>query len=217
MKGSTRKSASVFDPLCYGVELPYQAVLYPLGFRMDLTTNSQGVIQAAEEDWSGFPLLFDDRTLEVRVAVSNDDQARTLSHQPDLESAAPLVGARVRPAQLRRLRHRKRILLLLDCASRCSQPRLFPVFLSEDSCAGSPLAHAPHTDSCSLCGAERPSRAAVRCLGCRQNLPSLRLRTPRVDIYYRRSQLTGAELERASGPGQSASHAFSRYSCRHLP
>jgi len=75
MKGSTRKSAPVFDPLCYGVELPYQAVLYPLGFRMDLTTNSQDVIQAAEEDWSGFPLLFDDRALEVRVAASNDDQA----------------------------------------------------------------------------------------------------------------------------------------------
>ncbi len=42
---------------------------------MDLTTNSQDVIQAAEEDWSGFPSLFDNRTLEVRVAISNDDKA----------------------------------------------------------------------------------------------------------------------------------------------
>jgi hypothetical protein len=75
MNPSTGKPAPVLDPLCYGVELPYATVLYPLGFRMDLTTNSHEVIKAAEEDWAGFPLLFDDRTIELRVAVSNDDQA----------------------------------------------------------------------------------------------------------------------------------------------
>ncbi|MBZ5593832.1 MAG: hypothetical protein LAP39_16460 [Acidobacteriia bacterium] len=75
MNSSTGKSAPVLDPLCYGVDLPCQTVLYPLGFRMDLATNSQEVIQSAEQDWAGFPSLFDDRTLEIRVAVSNDHQA----------------------------------------------------------------------------------------------------------------------------------------------
>jgi len=62
----------VLDPLCYGIDLPYKTVLYPLGFRLDLITNSQEVIRAAENDWGGFPLLFHDRTLEQRVAVSDD-------------------------------------------------------------------------------------------------------------------------------------------------
>ena len=75
MKPGAGKNPPVYDPLCYGVELPFQTVLNPLGFRMELTTNSQEVIQAIEEDWSGFPLLFHDRSLQIRVAVSNDDQA----------------------------------------------------------------------------------------------------------------------------------------------
>ncbi|HVP45014.1 MAG TPA: hypothetical protein VMT32_00475 [Bryobacteraceae bacterium] len=65
----------MLDPLCYGIDLPYKTVLYPLGFRLDLITNSQEVTRAAEDDWAGFPLLFHDRTLEQRVVVSNDDQA----------------------------------------------------------------------------------------------------------------------------------------------
>ena len=75
MKPGASQPTPVLDPLGYGVHLPYTTVLYPLGFRLDLVTNSQEVIQAAADDWASFPLLFHDRTLEVKVAVSNDDQA----------------------------------------------------------------------------------------------------------------------------------------------
>jgi hypothetical protein len=64
----------VYDPLQYGIDLPYETTLYPLGFRLQLITNSREIIQAAEEDWAVFPLLFEDRTLEIRVAVSDDEQ-----------------------------------------------------------------------------------------------------------------------------------------------
>src|SRR5579863_7612557 len=75
MKPGTIDHAAVFDPLCYAVELPFQSVFYPFGFRMHLATNSQEVIQAAEKYWDGFPARFHDRTLEIRVAVSDDQEA----------------------------------------------------------------------------------------------------------------------------------------------
>jgi hypothetical protein len=72
-------SAPVFDPFCYSVELPHEKVFYPFGFRMQLITNSLDVLQVAEESWGGFPLLFDDKSLELRVAVSDDEQAPSAS------------------------------------------------------------------------------------------------------------------------------------------
>ena len=64
-----------YDPLCYSVNLPLETILYPLGFRLQLSTNSPEIIQAAEEQWSDFPSLFHDRLIEIRVAVSDDEQA----------------------------------------------------------------------------------------------------------------------------------------------
>lgn len=65
----------IYDPLCYSVDLPFETVLHPLGFRMQLSTNSREIIQAAEAQWAEFPPLFDDRLIEIRVAVSDDEQA----------------------------------------------------------------------------------------------------------------------------------------------
>lgn len=64
-----------YDPLCYSVELPFEIVLHPLGFRLQLSTNSAEVIQAAQEQWAEFPSLFHDRLIEIRVVVSDDEQA----------------------------------------------------------------------------------------------------------------------------------------------
>jgi hypothetical protein len=68
-------SAPVFDPFCYSVELPYRKVYYPFGFRLQLITNSLDVLKVADESWGGFPLLFDDKSLELRMVVSDDQQA----------------------------------------------------------------------------------------------------------------------------------------------
>ncbi|HUJ22480.1 MAG TPA: hypothetical protein VLX58_13190 [Bryobacteraceae bacterium] len=79
MNSSTGISVPVFDPFSYGVELPYERVLYPFGFRMQLTTNCHDVMRVAEENWSGFPLLFEDKSIELRMVVSDDQQAPSAS------------------------------------------------------------------------------------------------------------------------------------------
>ncbi len=65
----------MFDPFRYRVELPFRAELHPLGFGFELLTNSQEVLQAAREGWDGFPPMFPDPTLQVRVVVALDDPA----------------------------------------------------------------------------------------------------------------------------------------------
>jgi hypothetical protein len=75
VKPASERTAPVYDPLCHGVDLPEETVLHPLGFRMQLSTNSVEVIRAAEEQWAEFPPLFHDRRIEIRVAVSDDEQA----------------------------------------------------------------------------------------------------------------------------------------------
>ena len=72
-------SAPVYDPFCYSVELPHERVYYPFGFRMRVVTNSLDILQVADESWGGFPLLFDDKSLELRLAVSDDQQAPSAS------------------------------------------------------------------------------------------------------------------------------------------
>lgn len=79
MNSTTGILAPVFDPFCYGVELPYQRVLYPLGFRLQLITNSLDVVHVAEESWGGFPSLFEDKSIELRAVVSDDRQAPSAS------------------------------------------------------------------------------------------------------------------------------------------
>lgn len=64
-----------YDPLCHAVALPFESVLHPLGFRLQLNTNSQEIVQAATEQWADFPSLFPGRDLEIRVAVSDDEHA----------------------------------------------------------------------------------------------------------------------------------------------
>lgn len=73
-EGKTPRPA-VFDPFQYRVELPLRADLYPLGFGLELLTNSKEVLQAAREGWDGFPRLFPDPALQVRVAVAEDHPA----------------------------------------------------------------------------------------------------------------------------------------------
>ena len=72
-------SAPVFDPLCYSVDLPHEKVYYPFGFRQQLITNCLDILRVAEEDWGGFPLLFDDKSLELRMVVSDDQQGPSAS------------------------------------------------------------------------------------------------------------------------------------------
>jgi hypothetical protein len=57
------------DPYLYHAEMPLTAVYYPLGFPLELTTNSENVLVAAEESWSGFTQQFSTPTIQLKVGV----------------------------------------------------------------------------------------------------------------------------------------------------
>jgi|SRR5579864_929947 len=76
MSQTTSVVAPIFDPFGYGIELPLETEVNAHGFLMRVITNSPHVIQTAEETWSGFPLLFTDHSLEFRVVVSDNEQAK---------------------------------------------------------------------------------------------------------------------------------------------
>ena len=57
------------DPLWHEIELPLCGVYHPLGFRLNLATNSRHVLQAAHEAWSSYAPEFDRQPLEIRVIV----------------------------------------------------------------------------------------------------------------------------------------------------
>jgi hypothetical protein len=57
------------DVLGVRTELPFTGRFYPLGFPLDLATNSADVIEAAEESWSGQRQEFEAPPLTMRVVV----------------------------------------------------------------------------------------------------------------------------------------------------
>ena len=72
-------SAAVYDPLGYGIDLPYRKEFFPFGFRLLVITNSPDVLEVAGESWGSFPLLFHDKSIELRMVVSGDPQSPSQS------------------------------------------------------------------------------------------------------------------------------------------
>lgn len=77
MKASGRELGSIgtFDPYLYHAEMPLSAVYYPLGFPLELTTNSEEVLEAADESWGLFRQQFDTPALRLRIGVLADGPA----------------------------------------------------------------------------------------------------------------------------------------------
>jgi len=57
------------DPLLCKVSLPLQAVFYPLGFAVEISTNSQSVLDAAEESWGALRQRYAGSPLRLRIGV----------------------------------------------------------------------------------------------------------------------------------------------------
>ncbi len=57
------------DPLFYDLELPVRALYHPLGFSVEIATNSEQVLAAAEESWGHFRRVFDEPPAQLRIAV----------------------------------------------------------------------------------------------------------------------------------------------------
>jgi hypothetical protein len=67
-----RKEEAVADPLLGRVELPLRAVYYPLGFAVEITTNSPAILHAASESWGHLYQRHAGDTLHLRIGVTND-------------------------------------------------------------------------------------------------------------------------------------------------
>jgi hypothetical protein len=67
------KSVNPFDPYLYNMAMPLTAVFHPLGFPLELTTNSQEVMECAEESWGAFSQQFEIPALQFQVGVLEDE------------------------------------------------------------------------------------------------------------------------------------------------
>ncbi|MBZ5611413.1 MAG: hypothetical protein LAP38_24385 [Acidobacteriia bacterium] len=61
------------DPVHCEFELPLRRTFYPLGFPLQLETNSPDVIEAASEGWGQFSQAFDETAVRMSLAVSESD------------------------------------------------------------------------------------------------------------------------------------------------
>lgn len=77
------------DPLLHGVELPLFATCYPVGFRVNIATNSRDVLEAAEESWGHYRPEFECGPLEFRVIVRPEGE---LALQPSHRSQGHLYS-----------------------------------------------------------------------------------------------------------------------------
>lgn len=60
---------SVLDPLLSDFELPLRAVYHPLGFSVEIATNSKEVLAGAEESWGHFRKIFSEPAVQLRIGV----------------------------------------------------------------------------------------------------------------------------------------------------
>jgi len=76
--GATPEVAVPHDPLLCNMRMPLHTVLYPLGFPLEITTNSPAVIAAARESWGHFPEAFAERPVHLRVGVVGSGNGASL-------------------------------------------------------------------------------------------------------------------------------------------
>lgn len=69
-----------FDNVAPQLDLPLRRRLYPLGFPLDIETNSEDVLAAASEGWGLFPQAFEEPAVRIALGM--------------IESEAPAVNAR---------------------------------------------------------------------------------------------------------------------------
>ena len=60
------------DPLLYNLPLPLERVYFPMGFPVNIATNSEAVLLASQEIWSLFRQRFPEAPAKVRFIVSEE-------------------------------------------------------------------------------------------------------------------------------------------------
>jgi hypothetical protein len=69
--GPEREQETLCDPLAERVSLPIRRTFCPLGFPLEIATNSAEVIEAARESWGSFPREFARTPIRIRVVVED--------------------------------------------------------------------------------------------------------------------------------------------------
>lgn len=77
------------DPLVHDIDLPLTATHYPLGFRVDLASNSREVMECAADAWQRYEPAFDRRPMELRIVVRGDGPAAA---QPSFRAQRHLLS-----------------------------------------------------------------------------------------------------------------------------
>jgi len=77
------------DPLVHDVDLPLAATYHPLGFRVDLATNSREILAIAAEAWERYEPVFDRPPMDLRIVVRGEDPAAV---QPSFRSQRHLLS-----------------------------------------------------------------------------------------------------------------------------
>ena len=63
------------DPLAIDIDLPLHGTFHPVGFRLELDTNSPDVLRAAGESWSHYPAqVYPGDPLQFRVVVQDEGE-----------------------------------------------------------------------------------------------------------------------------------------------
>ncbi len=57
------------DPLLHDIALPLRATFHPMGFAVEIATNSPEIIDAARESWSRYAPLFESSPVSLRIVV----------------------------------------------------------------------------------------------------------------------------------------------------
>jgi hypothetical protein len=63
------------DPVSARVNLPFKETFYPLGFPLEVETNSEEILIAMVESWQGFMKLFDTPPFRLRVCVQDSSSS----------------------------------------------------------------------------------------------------------------------------------------------
>jgi hypothetical protein len=69
MKAAIETPRLTEDPIFYDIELPLRGVYHPLGFTVEIATNSDQVLLAAHESWGHFQQRIAEPPMQFRVAV----------------------------------------------------------------------------------------------------------------------------------------------------
>jgi hypothetical protein len=71
------------DQVLSNAVMPYRATFFPLGFPIEIVTNSPAIIEAASESWAMCQQRFDHPPLTLRLGVSEDcDESAPLPPEP---------------------------------------------------------------------------------------------------------------------------------------